>query len=93
MGEFAGAPIDLEDGFIHFSDASQMEETAARHFSGQSELKLLQIDITTLDIVWEVSRGGQLFPHLYDILPLSAVVNVWDLPLGADGVHHFPAVE
>jgi len=91
-GRFEGAPVDLEDGFIHFSTDRQMRETAAKHFNGQTELKLLQVDTAALDMVWEVSRGGQLFPHLYDILPLSAVVQVWDLPLGADGVHHFPAV-
>lgn len=91
-GQFEGAPIDLKDGFIHFSDATQLKETAAKHFSGQSDLKLLQVDAEALEIVWEVSRGGQLFPHLYDILPLSAVMNVWDLPVGDDGLHQFPAI-
>ena len=91
-GRFEGAPVDLEDGFIHFSTDRQVRETAAKHFNGQTELNLLQVDTAALNMVWEVSRGGQLFPHLYDILPLSAVVQVWDLPLGGDGVHHFPAV-
>ena len=91
-GQFIGAPVDLTDGFIHFSTDSQMQETAAKHFAGQTDLKLLQIDTSTVEITWEVSRGGQLFPHLYDILPLSAVLQVWDLPLGKDGVHQFPDV-
>lgn len=91
-GQFEGAPVDIEDGFIHFSTDSQMAETATKHFAGQTGLKLFQVDISTLDIVWEVSRGDQLFPHLYDILPLTAVVQVWDLPLGNDGVHQFPDI-
>ena len=33
-GEFAGAPVDLSDGYIHFSAADQVEETAAKHFAG-----------------------------------------------------------
>ena len=90
LGQFEGAPIDLEDGFIHFSDATQLKETAAKHFAGQSNLKLLQVDTAALEIVWEVSRGGQLFPHLYDTLPLCAVVKVWDLPVGGDGLHQLP---
>ena len=80
-GQFTGAPVDIKDGFIHFSTADQMKETAEKHFHGQTDLQLLQIDITDLNIVWEVSRGGQLFPHLYDVLPLSAVVRAWDLHL------------
>ena len=73
-GQFNGAPIDIKDGFIHFSTAEQMIETAEKHFHGQTDLQLLRIDVTELNIVWEISRGGQLFPHLYDVLPLSAVV-------------------
>ena len=92
-GHFYGAPIDIEDGFIHFSTATQMKKTAEKHFHGQTDLQLLQIDVTGLNIVWEVSRGGQLFPHLYDVLPLSAVVRVWDLPLGKNHKHLFPMVD
>ena len=91
-GQFTGAPIDRTDGFIHFSTDAQMAETAAKHFAGQTGLKLLQIDTSVVEITWEVSRGGKLFPHLYDILPLSAVLQVWNLPLGKDGVHQFPDV-
>ena len=91
-GQFKGAPIDLADGFIHFSTDGQMRETAAKHFAGQAGLKLLQIDASALQLKWEISRGGQLFPHLYDILPLSAVLQVWGLPLGKDGRHQFPDI-
>ncbi|MGB2463670.1 MAG: DUF952 domain-containing protein, partial [Candidatus Puniceispirillaceae bacterium] len=29
-GQFTGAPVDIEDGFIHFSTADQMKETAEK---------------------------------------------------------------
>jgi len=92
-GQFSGAPVDIEDGFIHFSTAEQLKETAEKHFHGQTDLQLLQIDVADLNIVWELSRGGQLFPHLYDALPLSAVVRVWDLPLDQNQRHLFPEVD
>ena len=77
-GVFAGAPVDLADGYIHLSTAAQVEETAARHFAGQTGLVRATIDLTALGdaVVWEPSRGGQLFPHLYGVLPLGAVVAV-----------------
>ncbi len=90
-GETLGAPIDLADGYIHFSTAAQVAETAAKHFATQSDLVLLALNADTLgaDLKWEPSRGGQLFPHLYRALRLSEVI--WDksLPLGATG-HIFP---
>ena len=90
-GVTAGAPVDLEDGFIHFSTPSQVAETAARHFATESNLVLVAVDVDRLGdaLKWEPSRGGQLFPHLYRALRLSDVV--WDksLPLGATG-HIFP---
>jgi|ERR1051326_521341 uncharacterized protein (DUF952 family) len=94
-GEFAGAPVDLADGYIHFSAADQVAETAARHFAGQRDLVLVAIDAATLGpaLKWEPSRGGALFPHLYGTLPLRAVRWVKPLPLGSDGRHVFPALE
>ncbi|MBS7542294.1 DUF952 domain-containing protein [Ancylobacter oerskovii] len=91
-GRFDGAPVDLADGFIHFSTANQVRETAARHFSGQADLVLAAIRVEALDplaLRWEPSRGGALFPHLYAPLPMSAVAFVRDLPLGPDGTHQF----
>jgi len=81
-GLFRGAAIDLSDGFIHFSSAAQVEETAAKHFAGQSGLLLVAIDADRLGdaLKWEVSRGGALFPHLYAPLMLDAVVAVSPLP-------------
>jgi uncharacterized protein (DUF952 family) len=93
-GEFTGAPVDLADGFIHFSTAAQVAETAARHFAGVSHLVLAAIDAAALGsaLRYEASRGGALFPHLYGALPMTAVRWVKPLPLGANG-HEFPELE
>lgn len=94
-GMFEGAPVDLADGFIHFSTAAQAAETAAKHFAGQTDLLLVAIDGAALGkaLVYEPSRGGQLFPHLYGALPLDAVLWEKSLPLGADGRHVFPEMD
>lgn len=90
-GETAGAPVDLADGYIHFSTAGQVAGTAERHFAEESDLVLVAASPDALGraLRWEPSRGGALFPHLYRRLRLSDVV--WDksLPLGATG-HIFP---
>lgn len=94
-GRFDGAPVDLTDGFIHFSTREQAIETAMRHFSGQTGLMLIAVDAGALGekLVFEPSRGGALFPHLYGPMPLSAVKWVKPLPLGTDGSHAFPDME
>ena len=84
-GRFTGAEIDVQDGYIHFSTAAQAQETARRHFSGREGLVLVAIDPAGLDIVWEPSRGGDLFPHLYDVLPVSTAVSVTAMIVGEDG--------
>jgi uncharacterized protein (DUF952 family) len=91
-GIFAGAPVDMQDGYLHFSTGQQVSETAARHFAGQDDLLLIAIDAASLGTAlrYEPSRGGDLFPHLYAPLPLSSVLWVRPLPLGADGHHVFP---
>ena len=90
QGESLGAPIDVEDGYIHFSTAEQAPETAAKHFAGETGLKLLAYDSDMLTpLRWEASRGGQLFPHLYARLRRDQALWVADLPLGPDG-HIFP---
>ena len=79
---FAGMPIDAADGYMHFSTADQLAETLRLHFRGQSGLVILAVRATDLgeDLVWEPSRGGSLFPHLYNRpLPLSAVA--WEAPV------------
>ncbi|MGB7344097.1 MAG: DUF952 domain-containing protein [Pirellulaceae bacterium] len=92
LGEYRGATLDIADGFIHFSAADQTLETAAKHFAGQRDLLLVSVDVAELgeNLRWETSRGGALFPHLYGVLPLSAVRNVQSLPIGDDGAHRFP---
>jgi uncharacterized protein (DUF952 family) len=92
IGVFKGAAVDRSDGFIHFSTAAQVAETAAKHFSGQQDLVLITVDSEKLgpSLKWEVSRGGALFPHLYGDLDVSAVVSVEPLPIGSDGRHRFP---
>lgn len=75
-GVFEGSEVDRRDGFIHFSTAEQVEETARRHFAGRTDLLLVAVDTTGLEIRWEPSRGGQLFPHLYGPLPMRAVRSV-----------------
>jgi uncharacterized protein (DUF952 family) len=93
-GVFCGSDVDMRDGFIHFSTASQALETAAKHFAGQSDLVILYVDTERLgkNLKWEPSRGGALFPHLYGDLALAAVTRVEPLPLSADGTHAFPAL-
>jgi uncharacterized protein (DUF952 family) len=92
-GVYPGSSQDVADGFMHFSTAEQIVESAARHRAGQDGLVLLAVEEERLGEVlrWERSRGGALFPHLYGPLPLDAVVAVHDLPLGPDGAHIFPA--
>lgn len=91
QGETEGAPIDMADGFVHFSTAAQVRETAAKHFAGQQGLILVALDADALGdaLRWEISRGGDRFPHLYGRLRLVDVVWSRDLPLGAEG-HRFP---
>ena len=85
-GLFHGAGIDLEDGYIHFSTTAQLADTARLHFRHREGQLLITVDTSRLDLTWEPSRGGDLFPHLYDSLPMDAVTNVQVMPLDADGV-------
>ena len=91
VGAFAGSGIDLADGYIHFSTADQAAETAAKWFAGRRDLLLVAVEAGALGeaLRWEPSRGGALFPHLYDSLSLAQVRWVRELPLGADGRHEF----
>jgi uncharacterized protein (DUF952 family) len=91
LAQFDGAPVDLADGFIHFSTASQVRETAAKHFAGKGDLLLVTVDPDRFGdaLKWEPSRGGDLFPHLYGALQLADVLRVDALPLRDDGTHDF----
>ncbi|MBK0399956.1 DUF952 domain-containing protein [Limibaculum sp. M0105] len=92
LGQTDGAPVDVADGFVHFSTAAQLRETAARHFAGQQDLWLLSLDADALGpaLRWEPSRGGALFPHLYAPLRLADIVAAEALAVDADGRHQFP---
>lgn len=94
LGEYRGSADDRRDGFIHFSTATQVVESAARHRRGVADLLLLSVDAAALGeaLRWEPSRGGQLFPHLYGPLPTAKVLTAEPLALGADGLHRFPAL-
>jgi uncharacterized protein (DUF952 family) len=95
LGVFAGNADDERDGFIHFSSRDQVEETARRHFAGQSGLFLIAVDADMLGAAlrWEPSRGGALFPHLYGSLDMGAVIDVLELHATADGGHILPELE
>ena len=92
QGQFAGSAVDLKDGYIHFSAAHQLRETARRHFAGRHDLVLLSVAAEVLgsDLRWEKSRGGDLFPHLFAPLATRHVHSVVTLPW-RDTVHEFPA--
>jgi uncharacterized protein (DUF952 family) len=91
-GVYSGSAVDQRDGFIHFSTAEQLIETAQRHFSGQPDLVLVSVDAAALGdrLKWEPSRGGALFPHFYGELATTAVRRVDPRPLDAQGRHVFP---
>ncbi len=77
-GVFHGAPVDLADGYIHLSTADQVQGTLDKHFAGQTGLVIIEIDLAALSdtVRWEVSRGGAMFPHVYGVLPIGAVVRL-----------------
>jgi len=91
-GTFAGAPIDVADGYIHLSTAAQLRETVDKHFAGQSDLHIAEVDLAVLgeQVRWEESRGGQLFPHIYGRLTLDSVVAYGPLERDEDGAIRLP---
>jgi uncharacterized protein (DUF952 family) len=93
-GAYAGSAVDLADGYIHLSTADQLDETARKHYAGRENLMLLTVDLTALSdtIVWEPSRGGALFPHIYGPLPVKAVkeAGAYSSPIGGGGQPRTP---
>ncbi|MET4898538.1 DUF952 domain-containing protein [Sphingomonadaceae bacterium jetA1] len=91
-GVFKGAPVDLADGYIHLSTAAQLTETVDKHFAGQTDLHVAAVDLEAMGdaVKWEENRGGQLFPHLYAPLPLTAVVAYSPMKRGEDGSVRLP---
>ena len=90
-GRYEGSTVDRADGYIHMSTAAQLAETARRHYAGRGELMLLAVDTAALGetLLWEPSRGGDLFPHLYGPLPATAVATVRALAVSDDGLMRF----
>ncbi|MCF4097646.1 DUF952 domain-containing protein [Maritalea mediterranea] len=86
-GFYRGMPVDIEDGFMHFSTAAQLPETLEKHFAGQSDLVLLYVDAEWVEnhLKWEPSRGDDLFPHLYAELNLAHVLRTHDLKVDENG--------
>jgi uncharacterized protein (DUF952 family) len=95
QGVFRGSPDDIRDGFIHFSTASQVAETARKHFSGQTGLLLIAVDADALGnaLRWERSRNDEFFPHLYGALDLAAVTRIFVLRKRSDGSHEIPELQ
>ncbi len=91
-GLYRGLEEDRRDGFLHFSTAAQVRESANQHRADVAELAMLTVDGARLGdaLKWEKSRGGALYPHLYGPLPLSAVLRADMLRLGPDRRHRFP---
>lgn len=90
-GQTPGAPIDVADGYVHFSTAAQAAETAAKYFANVDGLVLAALEADDLGdaLKWEVSRGGEKFPHLYG--PLRRADVIWHAPLPfTNGAHIFP---
>jgi uncharacterized protein (DUF952 family) len=94
-GQFRGSTVDERDGFIHFSTAAQLAETASKHFAKAADLMLVAVDSAALgaELKWELSRGGDLFPHLYAALPLKTVRWARLLPAEIDGRRPLPELE
>ena len=91
--KFIGTKKDIEDGFIHFSDKSQIQGTLNKYFSKQEDLILLKIETFKLDnLVWEQASDGNIFPHLYAFLNISDVCNEYDIVLNKDGTHTLPSI-
>lgn len=91
-GSFAGAPVDLADGYIHLSTSGQLDETITKHFIDQENLHIASVDLAVLGdaVKWEPSRGGALFPHIYAALPLAAVIAYGPLERDDDGKIKLP---
>ncbi|NML05375.1 DUF952 domain-containing protein [Sphingomonas sp. G-3-2-10] len=91
-GVFAGAPVDLADGYVHLSTCTQLQGTVDKHFAGRQDLWIAAVDLDALGdaVKWEVSRGGELFPHLYAPLPLSAITAYSPIHREEDGTVRLP---
>lgn len=93
FGFYSGSSQDIADGFIHFSSKDQVRQSVMKHRAGQDHLVMLCVDQNALgeSLKWEASKKGELFPHVYGKVPLSAVRDVYPLQLSPDEEHIFPS--
>ena len=92
-GTYEGSKKDIQDGYIHFSEENQIQETLQRHYSKRANLIILKVNAFKLDLLlWEQASNGDMYPHLYSHLDTSTVVNEYDLPLNEDGSHELPEI-
>ncbi|WND03691.1 DUF952 domain-containing protein [Temperatibacter marinus] len=95
-GRLIGAPIDIEDGYIHFSTHEQTQETLQKHFKSRGDVVILKVSVSALKdefLRFEKSRNDALFPHYYTIMAMDAVVSTWSVPMQADGSHHIDNID
>ena len=92
-GTYEGSKKDIQDGYIHFSEENQIQETLQRHYSKRENLIILKVNAFKLDhLLWEQASNGDMYPHLYSPLDTSTVVGEYELPLNEDGRHELPEI-
>ena len=92
-GTYGGSQKDIEDGYIHFSEEDQVEETLRRHYQKKDNLLLLKVNAFKLDhLLWEQASNGDMYPHLYSPLDIKNVEDEFELPLNEDGTHELPEI-
>ncbi len=93
LGTYGGSNKDLEDGYIHFSEEDQVEETLKKYYSNREDLILLKVNAFKLEhLLWEQASNGDMFPHLYSPLDINNVVDEFELPLDNNGIHELPEI-
>ena len=93
LGTYSGSEKDRKDGYIHFSEEDQVEETLNKHYSKKKNLVLLRVNAFKLEhLLWEQASNGDMYPHLYSPLDTSTVVDEYELPLNEDGRHELPEI-
>ena len=92
-GTYGGSEKDIKDGYIHFSEEDQVEETLKKYYPKKENLILLRVNAFKLEhLLWEQASNGDMYPHLYSQLDTSLVVNEYELSLKEDGKHQLPEI-
>ena len=92
-GTYEGSKKDIQDGYIHFSEENQIQETLQRHYSKRENLIILKVNAFKLDhLLWEQASNGDMYPHLYSPLDIKNVVKEFELKLNDDGNHKLPEI-